>query len=210
MKRTPFVHICLLVAFLVNTIFSVPVYSQVGNGRDHSLQLPKPGVMVHLSPPLNPPVLKGIKVNPNNPFQFEFILDKGDSVETTGRSSLQDESTRLIKYFLASLTIPEKDLWVNLSPYEKDRVVPQSFGITEMGRDLLAQDYLLKQVTASLIYPEDQVGKKFWKKIYEEAARSMEQRIFQLTPLIRCGLFQKKRWCMKTRKQARLMWLNRI
>ena len=75
----------------------------------------------------------------------------------------------MIKYFLASLTIPEKDLWVNLSPYEKDRIIPQSFGLTEMGRDLLAEDYMLKQITASLIYPEDAVGKKFWKRIYEEA-----------------------------------------
>ncbi|MBF0490440.1 MAG: hypothetical protein HQL15_07435 [Candidatus Omnitrophica bacterium] len=77
----------------------------------------------------------------------------------------------MIKYFLASLTIPEKDLWVNLSPYEKDRIVPEFFGQTEMGRDLLAEDYMLKQITASLIYPEDEVGKKFWKRIYEEAAK---------------------------------------
>ncbi|MDO8674486.1 MAG: hypothetical protein Q7K71_00005, partial [Candidatus Omnitrophota bacterium] len=76
---------------------------------------------------------------------------------------------KLIKYFLASLTVPEKDLWVNLSPYEKDRIVPTSFGQTEMGRDLLAQDYLLKQITASLIYPEDEFGKTFWKRVYEEA-----------------------------------------
>src|SRR5437868_9737747 len=40
-----------------------------------------------------------------------------------------------------------------------------------MGRDLLAEDYLLKQITASLIYPEDEVGKKFWKRIYEEASK---------------------------------------
>ena len=32
----------------------------------------------------------------------------------------------------------------------------KSFGLTEMGRDLLAEDYMLKQITASLIYPEDQ------------------------------------------------------
>jgi len=62
-------------------------------------------------------------------------------------------------------------LWVNLSPYEKDRVIPSSFGLTEMGRDLLAEDYMLKQITASLIYPEDQIGKKFWKRVYEEAAK---------------------------------------
>ena len=41
--------------------------------------LPVPGVMVHLSPPFDPPILKGIKVHPDNPFRFEFILDKGDS-----------------------------------------------------------------------------------------------------------------------------------
>ena len=40
-----------------------------------------------------------------------------------------------------------------------------------MGRDLLAQDYLLKQITASLIYPEDEFGKKFWKRVYEEASK---------------------------------------
>ena len=58
-----------------------------------------------------------------------------------------------------------------LSPYEKDRIIPHSFGLTEMGRDLLAEDYMLKQITASLIYPEDEVGKKFWKRIYEEAQK---------------------------------------
>jgi hypothetical protein len=40
-----------------------------------------------------------------------------------------------------------------------------------MGRDLLAEDYMLKQITASLIYPEDEIGKKFWKRIYEESAK---------------------------------------
>jgi len=30
---------------------------------------------------------------------------------------------------------------------------------------------MLKQITASLIYPEDEIGKKFWKRIYEEAAK---------------------------------------
>jgi len=30
---------------------------------------------------------------------------------------------------------------------------------------------MLKQITASLIYPEDQIGKKFWKRVYEEAAK---------------------------------------
>ena len=159
MKRivSIFVLICFLVTGEVGTC---PVYAQ-------DFRLSAPGVMVHLSPDFNPPILKGIKVHPDNPFRFDFILDQGDSSAVPAKI----ESTRLIKYFLASLTIPEKDLWVNLSPYEKNRIIPQSFGLTEMGRDLLAEDYMLKQITASLIYPEDEIGKKFWKRIYEEAAK---------------------------------------
>jgi phosphoglycolate phosphatase-like HAD superfamily hydrolase len=155
--------ILTLVSFLVTGIVGpMPAYAQ-------DYRLPAPGVMVHLSPEFNPPILKGIKVHPDNPFRFDFILDKGDS--QLSNDALKDESSKLIKYFLASLTIPEKDLWVNLSPYEKDRIIPNSFGLTEMGRDLLAEDYMLKQITASLIYPEDEIGKKFWKRIYEEATK---------------------------------------
>jgi GGDEF domain-containing protein len=162
MIRTPFIHIAVVVAFLVNTLL-LPI------AQADLFRLPLPGVMVHLSPPLDPPILKGIKVHPENPFRFDFILDKGDSQASD--DLLKAESGKLIKYFLASLTMPEKDMWVNLSPYEKDRIIPKSFGLTEMGRDLLAEDYMLKQITASLIYPEEGVGKKFWKRIYEEAVR---------------------------------------
>ncbi len=165
--KTP-VSIFILCAFLINTFEPLPAQAQ-------ELILPVPGKMVHLSPAFNPPVLKGLKVHPDNPFRFDFILDKGDdSLPLAGRAregDLKDEANKLIKYFLASLTVPESDLWVNLSPYEKDRIVPQSFGLTEMGRDLLAQDYLLKQITASLIYPEDEFGKKFWNRVYQEAGK---------------------------------------
>ncbi len=150
----------LLSFFLTSVNWSLPVSAQ-------GILMPKPGVRVSLSPQFNPPLLKGIKVDSKNPFHFEFILDKGEHQA----KDLKEESQKLIKYFLASITTPENDLWVNLSPYEKERIIPAAFGQTEMGRDLLAQDYLLKQITASLMYPEDEVGKKFWKRIYDEAAK---------------------------------------
>ncbi|MFH0753033.1 MAG: Fic family protein [Candidatus Omnitrophota bacterium] len=157
-----------LLLILVFGVSDVSVYAQ------SALTLPLPGMRVSLSPAAQPPLLKGIKVYPNEPLRFDFILDRGVGATLVpaldkGRpqgSPLHDESNRLIKYFLAALTIPEKDVWVNLSPYEKDRIVPEAFGQTEMGRDLLAQDYILKQVTASLMYPEGDVGKKFWSKVY--------------------------------------------
>ena len=60
-------------------------------------------------------------------------------------------------------------MWVNLSPYEENRIIPESFGQTEMGRDLLAQDYILKQLAASLMFPEDELGKEFWHRVRTKA-----------------------------------------
>ncbi|MBF0387798.1 MAG: hypothetical protein HQL20_08085 [Candidatus Omnitrophica bacterium] len=151
------------------------------NASDQPVPLSVPGTMVSLSEPFAPPLLKGVKVYKDNPFRLDFILDKGDSENERVRADLalarrsgdylKSESTRLVKYFLASITVPEQDLWVNLSPYEQGRIVPDAFGVTEMGRDLLAQDYMLKQITASVIYPEGEIGKAFWAKVYAEAQK---------------------------------------
>ena len=70
---------------------------------------------------------------------------------------------------MASLTVPEDEMWVNLSPYEKDRIIADALSQTELGRDLLRQDYILKQVTASLMYPEEQLGNDFWERVYAKA-----------------------------------------
>ncbi len=125
-----------------------------------------PGEMLAVSSGFVPVMIKGMTPDPVNPLGFDFIIDTGH----TGLEgdALKDEAQKLIKYFLVSLTVPEEDLWVNLSPYEKDRIIPKDFGSTEMGRDLLAQDYILKQLTASFMYPEQELGQGFWKSIYSK------------------------------------------
>ncbi len=129
--------------------------------------MPRPGDMVHLSPDFTPAYLKGIIIQPDNALKFDFLVDKGSS--PLNGAPKKQEYNKLIKYFLAALTVPDKDQWVNLSPYEKNRIIEGDFGKTEMGRDLLAQDYLLKQITSSLMYPDSGLGKKFWDKVYERA-----------------------------------------
>jgi|GEM_PF-5947592 len=155
------ISVIVLVAFVCSMVTPVP--------KAHAadlLGLPEPGAMVSLSPAYSPAILKGVTVHKDNPFMFDFIVDVGQ--DKLQGEALKQEGQKLIKYFLASLAIPEKDLWVNLSPYEKDRTIPQALSQTEMGRDLLAQDYILKQLTASLIYPEKQLGKTFWDKVYSK------------------------------------------
>ncbi|MGE0267866.1 MAG: phosphoenolpyruvate carboxykinase domain-containing protein [Candidatus Omnitrophota bacterium] len=131
------------------------------------LNLPAPGMLVTPTIGYTPAIIRGITINPENPLNFTFYVSKGDS--NISEAELQEESGKLIKYFLATLTTPSEDLWVNLSPYEKDQMVTAEFGVTEMGRDLLAQDYVLKQLTSSLMYPEDELGQKFWKRVHQKA-----------------------------------------
>jgi|GEM_PF-4186396 len=127
------------------------------------IPLPSPGVVLPLSQPFTPVLIKGLVTHPDNPLRFEFLIDQGQ--ESLSTDEMRRESLRLIKYFLAALTIPEDEMWVNLSPHEADRVIPDDFSQTDMGRDLLTQDYILKQVSASLSYPEEALGKRFWEAL---------------------------------------------
>ena len=145
---------------------TAPVYARPLNASP-SVPLPAPGEMVRPSAAYHPVTVKGLRVNAANPLQFDFIVDTGSA--TYLDEDLKTHSATLIKYFLTALTVPDDQLWVNLSPYEQDRIIPQNFAMTEMGRDLLSQDYLLKQLTASLMYPEEGVGQEFWARIYKKS-----------------------------------------
>jgi len=164
------ISIIILVAFILTSV-KPPAYAQLASA-DLMPFMPKPGMMVHLSPQYAPAYLKGIVIHPENALKFDFIIYKGDKPLTDAQKRV--EYKKLTKYFLASLAIPDDHQWVNLSPYEKDRIIKDDFGKTEMGRDLLAQDYMLKQITASLIYPEDNLGKQFWNRVYSEAQAQYE------------------------------------
>ncbi len=125
--------------------------------------LPAPGQMIGLTPVFQPAVLRGMTIHPENPLQFDFIVDRGQN--KLGNEDLKLESEKLIKYFLASMTVPDKEAWVNLSPYEKNRIIPDALGQTEMGRQMLEQDYILKQISASLTNPDTDLGKRYWDEV---------------------------------------------
>jgi len=120
--------------------------------------------LLELSTPYSFPVLRGMRSYPDKPFDFDFMVDGGDQ-----RGLDQAQTAVLIKYFLASLTIPQEDMWVNLSPYEKDRIIPNDLALTDAGNTLLLQDKLLKQLASSLSYPETSLGMKFWDEVYKKA-----------------------------------------
>ncbi|MEW5895947.1 MAG: hypothetical protein AB1650_09385 [Candidatus Omnitrophota bacterium] len=173
-------------SFVITLTFSIPVHAQEGLALNGVAASPMPvSVAVTAAPvenpafilskkpangdaPFVPVMIKGIKLFPDDPLRVDFFIDTGTS--KLPDVVLEKEFSRLISYFLAALTVPDDDLWVNLSPYEEDRVIPEEFSRTGMGADLLAQDYLLKQVTSAFLSPEGESGKKFWDRIREKTA----------------------------------------
>jgi SAM-dependent methyltransferase len=162
-----FIAFFTVVAFSFSLIVPPGSYAQNPSIPAGVPGLPVPGTLVPSSAGYMPVLIQGMTLHPDNPLKFDFIVDTGNSGLQS--EDLTDEANKLIKYFLASLTVPEKDMWVNLSPHEGDRIAAESFGQTEMGRDVLAQDYILKQLTASMIYPEEELGKQFWEKVRQKA-----------------------------------------
>ena len=154
----------------IKVIFSIIfMMSSTGIGSYASVlpYMAEPGALMAVSVPFTGPALIGMRVYPEDPLTFSFLLGQGDA--TLNDQEATKVSEKLIRYFLAGLAIPENDLWVNLSPYEDDRIISIVLGRTEIGHDMLGQDYLLKQMTASLTYPESELGKKFWDTVYEKA-----------------------------------------
>ena len=85
------VSILILGCFFITSIVGPkPVYAQ-------EFRLPVPGVMVRQSPAFNPPILKGIKVHPDNPLSFDFILDTGD----VGEGFKPSRTTKFSLFFSA-------------------------------------------------------------------------------------------------------------
>ena len=183
----------VIFCFFLNSLGPIGPVAYAAEG----VSLPAPGSMVNLSPAYDPVIIKGLTVHQDNPFLLDFIVDIGQ--DHMSGEPLKKEGEKLIKYFLASLAIPDKDVWVNLSPYEKNQMIPEALGQTDMGRDLLEQDYILKQITASLIYPEKDLGKKFWDGFMRRPSKCMAHPRFRLILLIRYGSQSLKKKSIQVR-----------
>jgi len=119
--------------------------------------------------PYQPALICGLKTFHDDPFKVEFIFDQGDSEYTPAQK--QAESQKAIDYFLAALTMPGSKMWVNLSPYEQERIIPDNLSVTEMGKTMLEVDYELKQFSAALSDPRTKLGRLFWDKVYQKIGK---------------------------------------
>lgn len=99
-----------------------------------------------------------------------FIIDQGDEPSDDPSVRLE-ETQKLTDYFYTSLVIQNELQWVNLSAYEADRMLPKELSGTLLGRNMLAQDCMLKRMTASLMHPDNPTGRQYWDAVYRESRR---------------------------------------
>ena len=69
--------------------------------------LPEPGRLVGPSRDFVPAYLKGMIVDPAQPFRIEFIMGPGHADYSP--ETVNGQALRQIHYFLSALTIPEQD-----------------------------------------------------------------------------------------------------
>ncbi len=153
-----------LSAILVSLIFAFPMVIPAGSVRGAQFPGSRGSLVSSSQPIVSFPFLRGLTFHSEDPFLLDFIVYPGSGV--IEENALEAQTNKFIKYFLASLTLPEKNFWVNLSSDETDKIVSEDFGQTEMDRDLLEQDFQLKKRTAELLNPQHLVGKIFWGRVY--------------------------------------------
>lgn len=136
----------IIISLFVNALLDKPALSNNQAGQSLALNTIK----------VDYPHLYGISFNPNQSFTLDFYVNNN-------RKRSAKTTELFIKYFLSFLTIPKEKLWVNLSVYEQDRIMPEILENLDVGKDFLAQDYSLKQLTGIMTDPNNYYGRKFWQ-----------------------------------------------
>ncbi|MBF0122075.1 MAG: hypothetical protein HQL21_01540 [Candidatus Omnitrophica bacterium] len=150
------------------SLFTLVIFlwtSLVPSVRAQGTILSEPVPLAPVISAYGPCVLKGMRVHVDDPFRLDFLIDSGSQKDAA--TVAQETVSRQVRYFLAALTMPQREQWVNLSPIERDRIIPDAFALTEMGRDLLEQDSRLKELAASLMDPRKETGRRLWDVVYK-------------------------------------------
>jgi MoxR-like ATPase len=141
------------------------------------VSLPQPNQLLSLSTKGDGPSLKGVTFDPAQSDVLTFLVDRGSLPLSDPQRAAAN--ARLVRYFLAGLVTPAERLWVNLSPYEPDAVIEDEHRATELGQDMLKEDYLLKMLASSLTHPDTASGKEYWT---DDGAKSASENKVWIKP----------------------------
>ena len=112
--------------------------------------------------------LSCISVNKNSSGGINFdYLFKAQKAEGTSPGIDTKNSTNLgITAFMTGLAVPDVEFWVNLNPWEPDRIIEEKLRESEVGRIMLEADFQMKKDFSNYENPcDNETGKAFHKLI---------------------------------------------
>lgn len=112
-----------------------------------------------------PPLVGGISFPLTNPMALGFSLLTDAAHEMPTAAEQQELQSRLGRYLNTFLVLSGEHVNVTLTPTDDYCGLPPLLRHTELGRDLLAQDVVLKHYTAAQLHPSTERGKAFWERV---------------------------------------------
>jgi hypothetical protein len=110
----------------------------------------------------------------SGPGTLTFTAEVSGSSSQFPDESLRKEILKYIDYFLVCLSLPDDKLWVNLDPNEPYRMMDSALAETDIGGIMLTADLSLKKDVCELMDPQrSEIGKEFWKRLYEKSGQSI-------------------------------------
>ena len=89
-----FLSLAVIFCFVLTSLGPLPQAH-----ADSVLGLPEPGTMVNVSSAYVPVIARGLRIHPENPILFDFIIDSGNSGLGASDTQFKSESEKIIKYF---------------------------------------------------------------------------------------------------------------
>jgi hypothetical protein len=112
-----------------------------------------------------PPLVGGIVFPIKDPLKIGFSLVTDAAHERPTPEEQLELQRRLGRYLNTFLVLTGDQVNVTLTPTEDYCGLPELLRHTELGRDMLAQDVVLKHYTATQLHPSTPQGKGFWDRV---------------------------------------------
>ena len=107
---------------------------------------------------------------------FKFVLkakkaDEGDAV-----IDMEDATELSLNSFFIGLSIPNDKFWVNLNPWEPDRILAKDLEATDVGKILLGADLHMKKDFCKYENPcEREIGEEYWRLLDEKGEELIKE-----------------------------------
>lgn len=94
---------------------------------------------------------------------FQYVLRATEAKPGDEIIDLEEAETLSLLWFLIGLSLPDDNFWVNLNPWESDRIIDEDVGRTDVGRIMLEADFQMKKDFCKYQNPcESDIGEEYW------------------------------------------------